>query len=80
MAWKSVDFPTLARPTCVVQQTAVRNQSTLDKFHDMGARGDLLTMPLLRLLPGRPRRIFSSTTAFLGGILFVFDDWARLAM
>lgn len=28
------------------------------------------TMPLLRLFPGRPRRIFSSTTCFLGGIFF----------
>ena len=28
------------------------------------------TTPLLRLFPGRPRRIFSSTTGFLGGIFF----------
>lgn len=27
-------------------------------------------MPILRLLPGRPRRVFFSVTAFLGGILF----------
>ena len=29
-------------------------------------------MPLFRLLPGRPRRIFSSWTCFLGGILLFF--------
>ena len=27
-------------------------------------------MPLFKLLPGRPRRTFSSLTAFLGGICF----------
>jgi hypothetical protein len=27
-------------------------------------------MPLFKLLPGLPSRIFSSLTAFLGGILF----------
>jgi hypothetical protein len=31
-------------------------------------------MPLLRLLPGRPRWIFSSLTAFLGGIFTFFAD------
>lgn len=30
------------------------------------------TMPLFKLLPGRPRRTFSSTTAFFGGILRLF--------
>jgi hypothetical protein len=34
-------------------------------------QGRLLTMPLLRELPGLPRRIFSSLTAFLGGIFLV---------
>ena len=29
------------------------------------------TIPLLRLLPGRPSRIFSSFTAFFGGILLL---------
>lgn len=29
-------------------------------------------MPLFRLLPGRPRSTFSSTTFFLGGIFFGF--------
>jgi hypothetical protein len=30
-------------------------------------------MPLFRLLPGRPRSTFSSTTFFLGGIFFGFE-------
>lgn len=30
----------------------------------------MLTIPLFKLLPGRPRRIFFSSTCFLGGILF----------
>lgn len=30
-----------------------------------------LTMPLFKLLPGRPRRIFSSLTCFLGAIFFL---------
>lgn len=34
--------------------------------------GDALTIPLFRLLPGRPKRTFSSLTAFLGGIFFFF--------
>lgn len=29
------------------------------------------TMPLFRLFPGRPRRIFFSSACFLGGILFL---------
>ncbi len=39
-------------------------------------------MPLFRLLPGRPRRIFSSWTAFLGGILpaLVLRLWRRAEM
>lgn len=36
-----------------------------------GAAGGL-TIPLFRLLPGRPRRIFFSSTAFLGGIFLFF--------
>jgi len=32
--------------------------------------GRSLTMPLFKLLPGRPRRSFSSFTCFLGGIFF----------
>ena len=31
-------------------------------------------MPLFRLLPGRPRRIFSSLTCFLGGIFFFLAE------
>jgi hypothetical protein len=31
-------------------------------------------MPLVRLFPGLPRRIFSSLTAFLGGIFFFLAD------
>lgn len=34
--------------------------------------GRLLTIPLFKLLPGRPRRTFFSSTCFLGGILFFF--------
>jgi hypothetical protein len=30
----------------------------------------VLTMPLFRLFPGRPRRIFSSCATFFGGIFF----------
>lgn len=37
-----------------------------------GAAGGGLTIPLFRLLPGRPRRIFFSSTAFLGGIFLFF--------
>ena len=33
-----------------------------------------LTMPLFKLLPGRPSRTFSSLTCFLGGIFFFFAD------
>ena len=32
------------------------------------------TIPLFKLLPGRPSRIFSSLTAFLGGIFFFLDE------
>lgn len=31
-----------------------------------------LTIPLFKLLPGRPRRSFSCLISFLGGILFFF--------
>lgn len=62
MAWKSVDLPTLARPTWVRMSTGDSQRSRGD--------GLVLTMPLFRLLPGRPRGIFFSSTAFLGGILF----------
>ena len=37
-----------------------------------GALSGALTIPLLRLFPGLPRGIFSSTCAFLGGILVFF--------
>lgn len=63
MAWKSVDLPTLARPT-------LGEISIEFKVSEVGI---LLTMPLFKLLPGRPKRIFSSLTAFLGGILFFFE-------
>lgn len=37
-----------------------------------GRASGRLTIPLFRLLPGRPRRIFFSSTAFLGGIFLFF--------
>ena len=58
---KNDDFPTFGRPTTELStntaQTGVENKPTI---------------PILRLLPGLPRRIFFSwATAFFGGILFL---------
>lgn len=58
MAWKRVDFPTLASPTWKAISFTV-HRLRLDALH---------TMPLFKLFPGLPRWIFSSLTAFLGGI------------
>ena len=59
MAWNSVDLPTFARPTYSTR--LVSSERSV-------CQGALLTIPLFKLLPGRPRGIFSSLTAFLGGM------------
>ena len=62
MAWKRVDLPTLARPTYKRQE--VSNEV------DGHVQGRIIrTIPLFKLLPGRPRSTFFSSSFFLGGIL-----------
>lgn len=41
------------------------------KMTELRHREVIHTMPLFRLFPGRPRRIFFSSACFLGGILFL---------
>jgi len=60
-ALKKEDFPTFGRPGIEVS-TSTAQRSAENKP----------TMPILRLLPGLPRRIFFSwAAAFFGGILFL---------
>ncbi len=40
----------------------------------------LRTIPLLRLFPGRPNKIFSCLTSFLGGIFFLLLAYERRAL
>lgn len=49
------------------QRTACGRERSVDGGEGM----QKLTMPLFKLLPGRPRRIFSSLTCFLGAIFFL---------
>ena len=62
MAWKRVDLPTLARPTYKRQEVS--------NGVDGHSQGRIIrTIPLFKLLPGRPRSTFFSSSFFLGGIL-----------
>lgn len=59
-AWKNVDLPTLARPTWV--RVLVWYQKVCAEH--------VHTIPLFKLLPGRPSSTFSCLTSFFGGIFF----------
>jgi len=63
MAWKSVDFPTLARPTWSLVSCGSGEQDTLRSKA-------LHTIPLFRLFPGRPRGMRTGASCFFGGIFF----------
>jgi len=68
IAWNKVDFPTLASPTYELLNVSIYLGSWIP------LEGSLVvshTIPLFRLFPGRPSSIFSSLTAFLGGIFFL---------
>lgn len=79
IAWKSVDFPTLARPTCKGVKVSENYPTIRDKTSNVrqgqGGGGDLEkkpTIPLFKLFPGLPSIIFSSLAAFFGGIFLAF--------
>lgn len=56
-------MPTLARPTYSRDMVShSESQQTVELLRDR-------TIPLFKLFPGRPRRIFFSSTGFFGGIL-----------
>src|SRR2546429_6048996 len=46
-------------------------KSVLWRLRDTAWSGSVHTMPLFKLFPGRPSKIFSSFTAFLGGIFLL---------
>ena len=71
IAWNNVDFPTLARPTCWRLVSAYPLEGHTNR------RGIVHTIPLFRLLPGRPRRIFFSSTCFFGGIFLLLAKVRR---
>lgn len=73
IAWKRVDFPTLARPTC----NGVKVSENLPHRYFMhnarhGGLKKKPTIPLFKLFPGLPSIIFSSLAAFFGGIFLTF--------
>lgn len=69
IAWKSVDFPTLARPT--YNGVKVSEDYSIAKI-DSNAGEKKPTIPLFKLFPGLPSIIFSSLAAFFGGIFLTF--------
>lgn len=65
MAWKSVDFPTFARPT----YHSFHDQSQF--MRELTRLRVLRTIPLFKLFPGLPKSTFFSSSFFLGGILLL---------